>query len=471
LRALAALALMAAAAAPVRAEWGWGQRYSHAAHAQKMAARGQKPPGCMSCHSLDAQFAPTRPGGNEHRPCVDCHGGAEFTRGPRCLTCHSSIRTMKPGAPWFPPFRVPGDFHVELSHARHVAAAGETCGDCHRPQAGTASAARGGHAACAACHATRARPEMTSCEGCHKLGARTTVSAAASRFAVEDFSHLGHQQRVARKHEKASCTSCHIGLERAARPGKPTMAACETCHDGQSAFDARGTRCARCHKGEAPSPVAAAPPSRFSHAAHAGRGVDMGRCAGCHRAGTDWRAGMPGRDEHRPCQNAACHAAEFGKPGSPICGSCHERSEPFAPNPLRRPPIGAGEFRAASTMHAPHLQQGMSCAACHAGGGGARSDGHAQCVQCHKPGARLTLEGCGACHVAPMTAGGANWSVAARFRHDANHHLACERCHREGGSADLTRPTMAGCGSCHDGKQAFKTTGFGCARCHGAAKS
>jgi hypothetical protein len=29
---------------------------------------------------------------------------------------------------------------------------------------------------------------------------------------------------------------------------------------------------------------------------------------------------------------------------------------------------------------------------------------------------------------------------------------------------------MQGCGGCHDGKQAFKVTGFGCARCHGARK-
>ena len=26
------------------------------------------------------------------------------------------------------------------------------------------------------------------------------------------------------------------------------------------------------------------------------------------------------------------------------------------------------------------------------------------------------------------------------------------------------------CGSCHDGKLAFKVTGFGCAKCHGVRK-
>jgi hypothetical protein len=26
---------------------------------------------------------------------------------------------------------------------------------------------------------------------------------------------------------------------------------------------------------------------------------------------------------------------------------------------------------------------------------------------------------------------------------------------------------MKSCGGCHDGEHAFKTTGFGCAKCHG----
>src|SRR6185436_11212482 len=31
----------------------------------------------------------------------------------------------------------------------------------------------------------------------------------------------------------------------------------------------------------------------------------------------------------------------------------------------------------------------------------------------------------------------------------------------------LAPPRMADCDGCHDGRTAFKTTGFGCARCHG----
>jgi hypothetical protein len=30
---------------------------------------------------------------------------------------------------------------------------------------------------------------------------------------------------------------------------------------------------------------------------------------------------------------------------------------------------------------------------------------------------------------------------------------------------------MQQCDACHDGKTSFKTTGFGCARCHGTAEA
>jgi hypothetical protein len=77
------------------------------------------------------------------------------------------------------------------------------------------------------------------------------------------------------------------------------------------------------------------------------------------------------------------------------------------------------------------------------------------------------MEACSSCHAPVAAKARAPWSVGARFRHDQNHRAACESCHRApSGAPDLTAPRMAGCGQCHDGKQAFKVTGFGCAKCH-----
>src|SRR2546423_648175 len=46
----------------------------------------------------------------------------------------------------------------------------------------------------------------------------------------------------------AKCMSCHANATTADRPERPAMKACESCHDGKQAFDARGTHCGKCHK-------------------------------------------------------------------------------------------------------------------------------------------------------------------------------------------------------------------------------
>jgi c(7)-type cytochrome triheme protein len=71
------------------------------------------------------------------------------------------------------------------------------------------------------------------------------------------------------------------------------------------------------------------------------------------------------------------------------------------------------------------------------------------------------------------------WNVAATFEHakhaiDPRSHrpTACTACHTQIAAAkdmsSVALPRMADCDGCHDGKLAFKTTGFGCVRCHGA---
>ena len=172
-------------------------------------------------------------------------------------------------------------------------------------------------------------------------------------------------------------------------------------------------------------------------------------------------------------QNDACHAAEFGKIGSRLCLSCHERNDPFEPNPLKRPASRVKPEWAVTMKHGPHLPlKNLSCNACHPSildPVATIPDGHVLCGFCHNKKAQPGMDACARCHIALATKPVAPWSVNGRFRHDQNHRTGCESCHRAPAtSPELTRPTMQGCGGCHDGKSAFKVTGFGCAKCHGA---
>jgi c(7)-type cytochrome triheme protein len=447
--------------------WGWGQRYSHPDHAAMVQKRGQGAVDCRTCHQLAAgSFQPLVVGRDDHKPCIDCHGGADFARGPRCLTCHSSISKMKPGRTW--PFSKPGQFHVVFDHPKHVALTtnrGE-CGGCHGGAGGKADM---GHVACARCHSAGTLPDMNFCGGCHKAGAGEEREAEeASAFRVP-FSHARHKDV-----SRAPCISCHVGLATAQKIERPPMKQCESCHDGKQAFDARGTHCGRCHKSpQSLSGVRTELPP-FSHAAHATRGVSIQGCTACHGVGESWRATMPGQKEHRPCQNDACHAADFGKIGARLCLSCHERNDPFEPNPIKRPTSRVKPEWTVKMSHAPHLPlKNVNCNMCHPSildPIATINDGHALCGYCHKAKAKPGMDGCAACHQALATKSVAPWSVGGRFRHDTNHRSGCESCHRTASSSDLTPPRMEECGSCHDGKNAFKVTGFGCVKCHGARK-
>src|SRR5262249_59395142 len=134
--------------------------------------------------------------------------------------------------------------------------------------------------------------------------------------------------------------------------------------------------------------------------------------------------------------------------------------------------------------HAAHLdgtppRTAAGCASCHAGipGGSERriGTGHAACA-CHavEP---PRFEACTSCHQLGLLPERDRrretdaWSVAASFRHDANHEAACGRCHPTAAAARavdvIETPKKAACAPCHDGKMAFKMTGHACARCHG----
>jgi c(7)-type cytochrome triheme protein len=87
---------------------------------------------------------------------------------------------------------------------------------------------------------------------------------------------------------------------------------------------------------------------------------------------------------------------------------------------------------------------------------------------------------CAGCHARARTSklAASPWSVTATFEHTrhavdprSRKPTACTACHTQVAAArdmaQVAPPRMADCDGCHDGKSAFKTTGFACARCHG----
>jgi hypothetical protein len=478
------LALGGLAIAQEGKEWKWGERYSHVGHASKLEAKGKRELACKSCHQLRASdLSPIAPGKNNHKPCTDCHGPTEFARGPKCLTCHSNVRGFKPGKPWFPPYLSPGEFHIAFPHAKHVGQgqAADNCGGCHAKEEGKPTSASGGrsHGACGVCHARDVKPDMNDCAACHQPGLAPQVAHPAEQPSdyrvTAKFDHASHAQKVTARGLKPSCASCHIGLGAQETPGRPNMQVCEGCHDGKTAFDARGTRCDRCHATPPNAHLSAMPAKAlFRHQPHQQLGVHVEQCTLCHGVGMDWKAVQAGHNQHQPCQG--CHAGEFRMRDQPICLTCHERNDPFAPNPLRPPHenTSTSEWRLGDVPHPPHLAAGVPCVTCHQKEAGQRAQngGHSLCGQCHKDGAKTPLSSCGACHVSvtvPRAATVARpWSTRARFPHDERHRgEKCESCHTKPGAPDLTAPSMQFCADrCHDGTRAFKVSGFQCARCH-----
>jgi c(7)-type cytochrome triheme protein len=136
--------------------------------------------------------------------------------------------------------------------------------------------------------------------------------------------------------------------------------------------------------------------------------------------------------------------------------------------------------------HSSHLAKkgttNSACGDCHGDklGGGKKPGDHEPCIQCHGKGAPAhDMTECGKCHFAtpPARMKVSEWSVAATFVHEKHatdpktrKTSQCAGCHADVKNAkDLStirKPTMQSCDTCHDGKSAFKTTGYECSRCH-----
>jgi hypothetical protein len=232
----------------------------------------------------------------------------------------------------------------------------------------------------------------------------------------------------------------------------------------------------------------------FLHGAHAGRNVQIQNCGQCHAVEADGRLTAPlAKKDHMPCAQSGCHQTEFASRTTKICGICHETASPWQRTTSRsKPPAKPEWFERID--HATHLAKlgtlNNACASCHGDklAGAPEPRGHDACAPCHGRGQGPTMAQCAACHAQtpPPRAIVSEWSVRATFVHK-QHAIdprargaatRCVECHKQIGAAkdlaSIKAPAMADCEGCHDGKHQFKTTGFGCARCHtppGGAKA
>lgn len=235
----------------------------------------------------------------------------------------------------------------------------------------------------------------------------------------------------------------------------------------------------------------------YRHEVHSNAGVTL-RCEGCHGGSADGKIELPGKDQHKPCSNRGCHAADFRKRDSNLCISCHEHNEPWRANPLKTTFDGPGEFFVAFS-HQSHDKRmrndKSSCGSCHPNQAGnpprAPEKGflvlaHKDCSTCHAEFAKPAMTDCGGCHKLESTSKAPEgnstdprWRVAAKFRHEThrtdprnNGVQDCRSCHGDvltvAAGERIPRPSMQGCAEgCHDGTVAFKATGFNCSKCHG----
>lgn len=506
--------------------------FDHDGHAAALRQKSGGTEGCAGkCHRVQIEGEWIHEKKKEHTRCFEgCHtfatscGTLAAGTGVVCATCHTNLKQRCLPAGFIRPIVTPGrmsSMPARYSHRAHIkpdTRSGKQCQSCHgelgesSPQSQAGSI---GHDDCGPCHGKVASPRMTQCASCHKAGAPTgSGPRPPDPFSMAGaFSHKRHASQPRVGAAGRDCLACHANIAQATDDSViplPTMRGClDGCHDGARAFSAVGATCTRCHTGSAPARPASTS-ARFSHAEHGKRGVDLVRCSACHALGRDFQVSPPttGRD-HQPCATSGCHADDFMSQGRPVCGVCHESTEPWTRQAARYRQRSDSEF-GSDFSHQSHAaarggkahgvirrdlvspsggdrsgrEDNATCRACHGDvfAGGDATRGHEACAPCHGKGTAPEMDRCGGCHRLGAEGGSvprkaSPWSVAARFQHRSHaddprsrQEARCVECHATVGAArrlgQIVPPTMKSCDGCHDGTHAFKTTGFGCVKCH-----
>ncbi len=241
---------------------------------------------------------------------------------------------------------------------------------------------------------------------------------------------------------------------------------------------------------------------KFNHARHieaAANASESNRkvaaCGDCHQ--------LDGKGQQKPgkehaircvkCHNRdvlTCSAVKAPGPKSPArrCIVCHEPTAGTNCQPSDMPAQPTTETFEAGFSHGKHIGFGAAiereCGTCHKAQAPAndvvapRGAAHSMCADCHRAGGRSKLEmtNCSGCHQPAKGKSGpsADPFRLAKFDHRKHHgdskQASCTGCHKTvSGAADLPRPAMANCMTCHDGAKAFSAVGTRCTSCHRSA--
>jgi c(7)-type cytochrome triheme protein len=182
-----------------------------------------------------------------HEPCVPCHAKDFGEREPQyCGACHNSTEPWRPlTVDRRPPDHT--EFGARIDHRTHKAA----CASCHKLTTSQQQLRPPrGHAACtgSGCHARTGgpRPTLAACNGCHDLGLVTRREEARAKTAWSARATFDHSVHP------GGCDGCHDMTDAASIDtlATPPKATCAPCHDGNAAFDLTGTTCTRCHGGK-----------------------------------------------------------------------------------------------------------------------------------------------------------------------------------------------------------------------------
>jgi hypothetical protein len=216
--------------------------------------------------------------------------------------------------------------------------------------------------------------------------------------------------------------------------------------------------------------------TRISHGQHA-----QVACSDCHRG-----AARPGADEHRPCDDAACHRKAFTAEPTRLCEVCHSRVSagplvaPLKPYPVQ----DAWQAEPSRFSHGRHLDARamedrvgfhVTCTDCHTRGDVdlARPD-HATCTRCHAAEVALarapSMDDCRACHETTMRPRTRNRLIRDDLHFDHTRHrtdrrgqaIRCEECHARTQTAneyrDHAAPQVENCVGCHDDSERTPTS-------------
>ncbi len=233
--------------------------------------------------------------------------------------------------------------------------------------------------------------------------------------------------------------------------------------------------CACSPSHHADAPIAPADPSRMSHERHA-----QIACIGCHRTtlGAATLTARPGLDDHRPCDDAKCHATEFVKPPGQFCKVCHVEvtTNPVTAKLKPYPAEDVWQAMPPRFSHKVHLDRGklegrvgfhVSCADCHVRANGALAPpDHETCARCHAAEAGLIgaprMDACVGCHTTGVQERRRRRLITDDLKFDHDRHqidrrgtpIKCEDCHTQSGvatdAASHAPPRIEACVGCHD---------------------